>query len=517
MTLFKSAVRAMAVLALPALLASCQATGDDTTDTTYALLIKNARVVDGTGSAPYVANLLINGDSIALIDRDTTNTYTATSTINAQGMVVSPGFIDTHAHGDPLETPEFENFLAMGVTTICLGQDGASPGEKDLRAWMDRVDQVRPAVNIAMFAGHGTLRMLSGVGYDSIPSAENSKALDNLLIAAMDAGCFGMTTGLEYTPGYIADSAELNRLAKIVGEKNGLIMSHMRNEDNDAVEASIRELLEQGRYCPVQVSHIKVVFGKGEKRAQEILQLLDSARTSGTQVTADFYPYTASYTGIAILFPEWAQKPNDYQQVLRTKRAELGEFLRNKVNQRNGPEATLIGSGPYKGKTLAQVAKELGKPFERVLMEDIGPYGASGAYFVMNEPLQEALLRDPHVMVCTDGSPTMHHPRGYGAFAKVIETYVEDKKMLTLEEAIRKMTGLPAKTLGLPDRGVIRPGYKADLVVFNPSAVKENATYENPRQLATGFSYVLMNGKIVKENDTFSENRQGRVLKKNQL
>lgn len=510
--ILKVAKQTIPFIFLAFIIVSCQPINDKET---YDLLLQKATIIDGTGQAPYVANLLIKGDSIALIDKDTATTYTVGRKINAEGLVLTPGFIDTHAHGDPLKTPDFRNFLSMGVTTISLGQDGFSPEHRDLRVWMDSVSKVNPAVNVALFIGHGTLRMLSGTRYDSVPADAHFAAMEKLLADAMEAGCFGMTTGLEYTPGYFADSTELNRLARIVGEKKGLLMSHMRNEDDAFVEASIKELLAQGKYCPVHVSHLKVVFGKGLNRAQEVLHLLDSARASGVKVTADLYPYTASYTGIAILFPEWAQMPNDYQQVLSTRRAELGTYLQNRVMLRNGPEATLIGSGPYRGKTLAQVSSELKKPFQDVLMDDIGPYGASGAYFVMDETLQEALLKNPYIMVCTDGSPTMHHPRGYGTYAKIIQTYVQDRESLPLEEAIRKMTGLPAETIGLQDRGIIRQGYKADLLLFDPAEVKETATFEHPHQLATGFQYVIINGKVVKEGNKFSQKRAGNMLKKN--
>ncbi|AHM62202.1 N-acyl-D-amino-acid deacylase [Flammeovirgaceae bacterium 311] len=514
---FRSIALKILSLLLIALLAnSCTRQKTDAV-TAYSVVFAKATVIDGSGAAPYVANVVISGDSIALIDRDTSATYRAGETINAQGLVLSPGFIDTHAHGNPLKTPEFKNFLSMGVTTICLGQDGFSPEHKDPKVWMDSVSTTKPGPNIALFAGHNTLRLLSGTGYTTTPTAKNETAMERLLVQAMEAGCFGLSTGLEYTPGYYADSTELNSLARVVGLQGGIIMSHIRNEDDSVVDSSIEELLAQGKYCPVHISHIKVVYGKGRARAAEIIEQLEHARSSGIEVTADFYPYTASYTGIGILFPDWAKKPNDYREVLSSRGEELRLFLKNKVMQRNGPDATLIGSGPYKGKTLAQISAELNKPYEEVLLHDIGPYGASGAYFIMDSSLQEAFLANPYTMICTDGSPEMNHPRGYGAFAKIIETYVVNKEVLSLEEAIRKMSGLPAETLGLTDRGFIRAGYKADLLLFDPTAIRERATYEDPYQLASGFQYVLVNGKVVKRGDTFASDRAGRMLKKNRL
>lgn len=481
---------------------------------TYDLLITNASIMDGSGKAPFKATVCIKADTIALIDTTASTDYTATQTIDAQGLLLTPGFIDAHAHGEPAETPDFKNFLAMGITTICLGQDGFSPEMEDVSIWMDSVDAVKPGVNIVMFAGHNTIRMLSGTAYEPKPSEAQLASMEQLLTAAMEAGCYGMTTGLEYNPGYYAESAELDRLAQAVGKNGGLIMSHMRSEHNDFIRPAIDELLSQGKYCPVQISHIKVVYGKGRQRAEEILQQLDSARANGIKITADFYPYTASYTSIEILFPEWAKEPFDYKEVLRSRGEELKEFLRNKILQRNGPEATLIGTGPFKGKTLGAISKELNKPFEEVLRDDIGPYGAYGAYFIMDEELQETLLQHPYTMLCTDGSPTMNHPRGYGSFAKMIETFVKQKHLFPLEEGIRKMTGFTAETIGINDRGFIRQGYKADLLLFDPNEVKENTTYENTFQLASGFRYVILNGTIVKEDTNFSENRAGKVLRK---
>lgn len=479
----------------------------------YDLLIENATIIDGTKANAYIGHLGIVNDEITFIGREMVKPYKAKEIIDATGYTVTPGFIDVHSHGDPLKTPEFKNFLAMGVTTITLGQDGYSP-EEDLNHWMQKVEETRPGVNIAMFAGHNTLRGLAGINYDSVPTRDGFLKIQQLLKEAMKAGAFGMSTGLEYSPGNFSRQEELDSLAKTVGEEQGVIMSHMRNEDDSKIETSLRELLLQGRYAPVHVSHIKVVYGKGSSRAREIMQKLDSARATGVKVTGDLYPYTASHTGIAILFPDWAKKPNNFEEVVKSRRGELEDFLRKKVLQRNGPEATLLGSGPFTGKTLADVSKELKKPYEQVLIEDIGPYGAGAAHFIMDEELQKTFLQDDQISISSDGSPTMHHPRGYGSFSKIIEEYVLQEKILGLEEAIYKMTGLPASILQLEDRGLLKKGYKADVLIFKPQEVKTNATYENPHQLSRGMSYIIVNGKLVLEKGDFKDSRNGRVLKK---
>ncbi|WP_127137963.1 N-acyl-D-amino-acid deacylase family protein [Flagellimonas oceanensis] len=505
--------RFLSFLLLTCLFFSCNE-AQKTDDTTYDLWIKNAKVIDGTGSESYRAHVLVLNDTIAKIEKDTTLEFLAQEQVDAAKKVLTPGFIDTHGHGDPIESPEFKNFLAMGVTTIALGQDGYSPREKDLSGWMQKVDSVNAGVNIAMFVGHNSIRQLSGVNYEEVPSEEGLAEMKSLLNNAFDAGVFGMTSGLEYNPGSFSKKEELEELAKVVGERDGLIMSHMRDEDDTEVEQSIRELLSQGKYCPVHVSHIKSVYGKGEERGKEILSLLDSAKAEGVEVTADLYPYTASYTGIAIVFPDWAKKPHDFDEVVANRKTELQEFLRNKIAQRNGPEATLIGSGEFAGKNLKEISEELNKPFEDVLIEDIGPYGASGAYFIMDETLQKTLVQSDLVNICSDGSPTMRHPRGYGSFAKVIETYVNDDGLFTLEEAVHKMTGLAAKTMGLQSRGLIQEGLKADLLLFDPAKVKATATFENPHQLAEGFDEVWVNGKRAVTNAQFSEERFGQMLRK---
>lgn len=480
----------------------------------FDLLISQGAIVDGSGQKAYDADVLVSGDSIAFVGQVDTSQIEVSRIIDADGKVVTPGFIDTHSHGNPLKTPDFHNFLAMGATTISLGKDGSSPAVEDLGQWMQQVEDTVPGVNIAMFVGHGTLRMLSGIKYNPRPSQEQVVDMGQMLAKSLDAGAFGMTTGLEYIPGTYAPDYELEHLAQIVGEKGKFITSHVRNEDDEAIGASLRELLLQGKYAPVQVSHMKVVYGEGEDRAEEILNVLAEAREEGIKVTADVYPYTASYTTISIVFPEWALPPNNYEEVVRTKRAELAEFLRNKVNQRNGPEATLLGTAPWAGKTLAQVAAELDKPFEDVLIDDIRPGGASGAYFVMNDELQARFIADSLVMICSDGSPTSRHPRGHGTFAKIIEQYVLQDSLFSLEEAVRKMTSLPAQTMGITDRGRLVPGMKADILIFDPQQVKATATYENPFQLAEGFEYVLVNGKLSIDGGEIAQQRNGKMLRK---
>lgn len=484
------------------------------TNNQFDIFISEGEVIDGTGSQSMKADILTRNDEIVFIGQVDEQKIVANHKIDAEGKIVSPGFIDTHAHGDPLKTPEFENFLSMGVTSIVLGQDGFSTPVVDISSWMDKVDEKKPATNILPFVGHSTLRELAEVNYEPSPSEAQIEQMGLILKKAMDSGIWGMSTGLEYLPGSFAKEAELHHLAKIVGDYDGLIMSHMRSEDEDEIEASIEELLGQGAFCDVHIAHFKVVYGKGEERAKILLQKLKEARKNGKRITADLYPYTASYTGIGIVFPDWAKAPNNYQSVKSNRRAELSRYLRTRVHQRNGPEATLLGTAPYAGKTLAQLSQEKGKPFEDILIDDIGPTGASGAYFVMNEVLQETLLKDSSVMVCSDGSPTMRHPRGYGTFARIIETFVNKRNALSLQEAIYKMTYLPAQTLKLKDRGMISEGMKADLLVFDPEAIKETANFESPHQLAQGFDWVMVNGKLAVNNGKITGRRYGKLLTK---
>ncbi len=522
------AVRVALIPFLATALAACspnesleQGSAADVPRRSYDLLIEGGTVVDGTGEPARRADVLVSEGRIAFVGLVNSDTLEVRDRFDAEGLVVSPGFIDAHAHGDPTGTPDFSNFLAMGVTTILLGQDGSSPEAGELDRHLVAVEAARPSTNIAYLVGHNTIRIESDVGFDA-PGTEGMVRMSELVAQGLEAGAFGLSTGLEYDPGSRSGMDELAAIAGPVAAVGGVVSSHMRTEDADQVEVALAELIEQGRRsgARVHVSHMKIVLGNDTAQAAALLEVMEQARLDGVEVTADVYPYTASYTGLSILFPEWARPPADYATVVRERRAELAEHLRERVRSRNGPAATLFGSGPWSGRTLSDVAAEQDRPFEDVLIE-LGPDGASAAYFVMNEDVMRTLLEDPFVVVSTDGSPTMLHPRGYGAFARVIRQYVIDEGVLSLEEAVRKMSGATAAIYRLddptivdPPRGLVREGWAADLLVFDPAEMRDVADFEEPHQLAEGMRAIWVNGVLAWRNgEPVTDSGTGTVLR----
>lgn len=483
----------------------------------WDLAIHNVRIVDGTGAPAQTGGVLVHAGRIYHVGAFDLDTLAVDVVVDGEGKVLAPGFIDPHAHGDALETPGFQNFLAQGVTTIFLGKDGSSPLPGELGQVMDDIDALGPWVHVGWFIGHGSLRVASPTGYG--PSTPASLDwMEAALEEGFAAGALGLSLGLEYDGGRGADAEELTRLGRVVARHDGVVSSHMRNEDADQVEGALEELLAQGRSsgARVHVSHLKVVLGNDIAQADRILARLAEARTEGIRASADVYPYTASFTGLSILFPDWARPPANYEEAVRTRGDELREHLRARVLSRNGPEATLLASGTWRGQTLAQVAATEGVPFEDILVR-LGPGGARAAYFVMNDAVMRHFLLDPHVLVSTDGSPTMLHPRGYGSFAWVLETLVMREGRLTLEEAVRKMTGATAARFHLSDparmavpRGVVRPGFAADLVLFDPAAVRATATFEAPHTLTEGMVGVWVAGvRVVEDGRPIPEMSQG--------
>ncbi len=463
------------------------------------LLLRDVRLIDGTGAAAQAADVLVRGDRIERIGRIDRGAARGARIVDGGGRVLAPGFIDLHAHGNPLEQ-SYVSHLAMGATTIVLGQDGSSPGvpgedAAGLPAWFEAMSRAAPDINVATTTGHGSLRRLAGIDDATrIPSGEQIERMIALLDADLRAGGFGLSTGLEYVPGRYAQTAEIAALAGVVARHGGVATSHMRSEDDGEVEASIREHVEASRPARTHISHLKVVYGRGEARAEALLAELQRHRAGGVALTADVYPYTASYTTIGILFPEWALPPTDYAAVIETRREELLGAVETRMIRRGGPGALLFGPGEHAGRTLAQVSEAMGLPFPEVLVR-LGPRGGQAAHFVMDEALQSRLLLDPYVAVASDGSPGGRHPRGHGTFARWIEEFAAGSARVPLEEAVRKATSLPASILGLGDRGTIRAGAKADLVLFDPAKVRAKADYVDPYRLAEGFDLVVVNGE----------------------
>jgi N-acyl-D-amino-acid deacylase len=489
----------------------------------YDLLITNAVIIDGSGAEPSEGHVLVHDGKIVRFGDIDLTTITADRTIDADGRVVSPGFVDAHSRGEPQNTPRFDNFLSMGVTTITLGLVGTSPGAGDLSGWMEEVDEHQTGPNIIHFTGHSTLRdLVQAPRRDDIDESYIEQMSDRLS-DAMAAGSFGLSLGLEFEPGSFAGMDELVELASVTAGNGGILMGHVRSEDDDRIDEAITELIEIGTQADVQthVSHLKIVFADDPQRAEDVLSLIEEAREGGLQITSDLYPYIASFTTIGLVFPEWANTQTEFEEAVETRRDELEEYLRNRIEQRNGPDATLFGTEPWTGMTLAEVADELGKPFEQALIEDIGPEGGSAAYFVMNEDVMQRFLVDPYVMVSTDGGPEMRHPRGYGSFAKIIRKYVNEIGLLSLEEAIHKMSGLPAETLGLTNpgkvdvqRGFIREGYAADLLIFDPAEINDPASFEEPHSYAEGFDWVFVNGTALIENGERNDERPSGMIRR---
>ncbi|ATY33906.1 N-acyl-D-amino-acid deacylase family protein [Sphingomonas psychrotolerans] len=478
-------------------------------------LFREVLLVDGTGAPPRLADVLVTGDRIARITAPAAQQrVTAARIVAGEGRILAPGFIDTHSHGDPLEN-SYESFLAMGVTTITLGQDGSGPRlgkDLDLRSWMNAVDRARIDVNVATLSSHGTLRRAANVS-DAVrhPDDAGLARMAAQLEAELRAGAFGLSYGLEYVPGIYSETRELTHLGRVVSRRNGVVMSHMRSENDAEIEGSIDELIASSLPARPHISHLKLVFGKGEQRARALLDFLAAKRRAGIDLTADAYPYTAGYTGVAILFPEWALPPGDYAAVLAGRRQELRDYLEKRMIRRGGPEALLLGTAPHAGKTVAQAAAEAGLAFPDFLVK-LGPEGGSGAHFTMDKTLQDVLLVDPHVAISTDGGPGMRHPRATGTYAKLIEDYVVRDARLPIEQAIRKATGFPARILRLADRGVIRVGARADLIVFDPAKVKARSTYVDPFARAEGFDLVMINGRPAFEHGTRVDT-PGRLLR----
>ena len=516
------------------LLASCLLPVRPAAAEEYDLLIKGGRLVDGTGAPWRRADVAVTGDRIvAVLPRIDAP---ARHTVDTAGRVVAPGFIDIHTHARRgiFEVPTADNYVRQGVTTLVEGQDGSSP--LPLGAFLSKVEALRPAVNFATLVGHGSGREAVMGRADRAPSSAELVQMEGLVREAMGEGAFGLSTGLFYVPGTFARTDEVIALARVAGAMGGIHVSHMRDEAAGVV-ASVRETIaigEEGR-LPTQVTHHKAIGRAAWGRSAETLQLLEEARRRGVDATVDAYPYTASSTGLAAaLLPAWALEGSADARRGRLEspatRARVREVVVDKIrNERGGGDPGNIQiaacgfDSSLEGKTLAEilVGRGLAPTVENaadLALEIVEKGGASGVFHAISEEDVERILASPLTMVASDGEIPVFgegapHPRSYGTFARVLGVYVREKKLLTLEEAVRKMTSLPAARLGLADRGLVRPGMVADLVVFDPGAVRDRATFERPHQYAEGVLLVVVGGAVVLDGAGPTGARPGRVLR----
>ena len=494
-------------------LPACQTPAPASVGTTFA----NVRVVDGTGAAARQTSVRIMGDTIAAVGdnvREPRDTI-----IDGHGLTLAPGFIDTHSHhtGGLLQSPDAAAAVSQGITTIIGGQDGGQP--LPLAPTMDSLTRTPAAVNVAYYAGHNSIRYaVMGDNYKRVATTAEVDSMSALLRRELASGALGLSSGLEYDPGIYSTRAEVLSLATLTAHAGGRYISHIRSEDRDFWDA-IDEIITIGRVAklPVQISHLKLAMIPLWGRTDSLFRVLDAARAEGIDVSADVYPYTYWQSTLTVLFP----KRNF------GNRAEAEHILREIAK----PDGLLIGdfaaNPSYRGKTVAQIATARGERPALTLMrliaealawENAHPNSKETSESVVATSMAEndigKLYAWPHTNVCSDGALDGAHPRGFGAFTRVLAKYVRDDRAITLEDAVRKMTSLAAAHVGLVRRGTIVPGAYADLVLFDPATVSDHATPSSPHLVSTGIDGVWVNGRAVWRNGTPTGTHPGRVLRR---
>jgi len=498
----------------------------------YDLLIRNARIVDGTGNPWFLADAGIRAGKIAALGR--LDTATADRVIEARRRVLAPGFIDVHTHveGNVEKFPRGDNFLLDGVTTVVTGNCGGS--RLNLAEWFARLEKTGLGLNLASLIGHNAVRREVMGSANRQATAAEIERMQALVDKAMREGAVGFSTGLIYIPGTYASTEEVVALGKAAGRHGGVYASHMRDEGDKVLEA-ITEAVQVGRESGlrVQLSHFKIDTKSWWGASAKSLGRVEQFRRDGIDVVVDQYPYDHSSTGLGILLPSWALADGQGQVRERLRdpatRARIVAEMREMLRRQGFDDYAFAIVAGYareaalEGKNIAGIAAlraraGLEGQIETIL-ELMEAGGAQMIYHEMSMEDVERIMRHPFTTVASDGGIRefgvgMPHPRSYGTNARVLAEFVRERKILTLEDAIRKMTSLPARTFGFRDRGLIREGFAADLVLFDPVRVADKATFQQPHQYSEGFDFVLVNGSVAVEDGKLTEARGGRVLRR---
>ncbi len=498
----------------------------------YDLVIRGGRVLDGMGNPWFIADVAVSGDTIAAISPRIT--AKGRREIDAAGLIVSPGFIDIHTHARRgiFQVPTAENYVRQGVTTVFEGPDGGSP--VPLKPFFDRLAASKMSPNFGMFIGQGSVREVVMGRADRKATPDEIAKMKELVREGMLQGAFGLSSGLVYVPGIFTPPEEVEALGAAAGQMGGIYISHMRNEAAGVVD-SVRETIalgEKGR-MPTQVTHHKIIGTANWGRSRETLKLIAEARARGVDATIDAYPYTASKTGINVLLPPWSLEGEDAKVVARLKDPAQRSKIRDAIvealkNERGGGDAknVVISNCSWdtslEGKSLAEITRGRGSEPTLEHAADtamwIVEHGGAGAIFhAISEEDVVRILQDPNTMVASDGEvvpfgQSAPHPRSYGTFVRVLGRYVREQHVITLQDAVRKMTSMPAQRTGLGDRGILRPGMKADIAIWDADRILDTATFENPHQYAQGVSVVFVNGVAVFQSGAMTPARPGRIL-----
>ena len=498
----------------------------------FDLLIKNGRIVDGTGTPWYEADVGIVGDRITRVGN--LSGATAPQVIDATGLIVAPGFIDPHTHAlrGIFDVPNAESALLQGVTTLTEGNDGSSPYPID-RHYAD-IQDLRISPNWAVFVGQGTIRQrVIGFGLRKASPQEMDR-MKQMVRDAMEQGALGISTGLFYVPGSFTSTEEVIELSKVAAEYNGIYISHIREEAAQLID-SVQETIRIGEEAgiPVQITHHKVIGVENWGASIESLRLVDEARARGVDVTIDQYPYTASQTSINALIPQWAQAGGREEMLNRINSPETYSTIKNEViakilYDRGGgdPKNVFISRNSWDpnmaGKNLAELTMEAGmeptpENAAEIVFDIIRGGGATAVYHAIGPEDVDRIMRHPATAIGSDGPVGVFgegapHPRQYGTFARILGHYVRERGVITLEEAVKKMSSQSARRLGIHDRGLITEGYFADVAVFDAEEIIDRASFEQPHQYATGMKFVLVNGEVVVENGAHTGRRPGRIL-----